>query len=155
MKTAVSIPDHVFDAAERLAEKLGISRSELYQRALECVGSGIGAVQSGERKSAFYLLKSELLLKKLKGEKKHFSTTAEEDARSAVRYDPLNKRAYEVLFNMYAREYDRRGSDKNLLARKIRALFAGIEEAKSKAAGDAARARLEAIESEFSRFSNY
>lgn len=34
MKTAVSIPDAVFDAAERLASRLGISRSELYQRAL-------------------------------------------------------------------------------------------------------------------------
>ena len=34
MKTAVSIPDPVFDAAERLAQRLGITRSELYQRAL-------------------------------------------------------------------------------------------------------------------------
>lgn len=34
MKTAVSIPDSVFEAAERLADRLGISRSELYQRAL-------------------------------------------------------------------------------------------------------------------------
>jgi hypothetical protein len=34
MKTAVSIPDPVFDAAERLADRLGITRSELYQRAL-------------------------------------------------------------------------------------------------------------------------
>jgi metal-responsive CopG/Arc/MetJ family transcriptional regulator len=34
MKTAVSIPDPVFDAAERLAHRLGITRSELYQRAL-------------------------------------------------------------------------------------------------------------------------
>lgn len=34
MKTAISIPDSLFDAAERLAERLGISRSELYQRAV-------------------------------------------------------------------------------------------------------------------------
>ena len=34
MKTAVSIPDHVFDAAEELAHQLGITRSELYTTAL-------------------------------------------------------------------------------------------------------------------------
>jgi metal-responsive CopG/Arc/MetJ family transcriptional regulator len=34
MKTAVSIPDPVFDAAEELAGELGVSRSELYARAL-------------------------------------------------------------------------------------------------------------------------
>ncbi|HEX2162805.1 MAG TPA: ribbon-helix-helix protein, CopG family [Thermoanaerobaculia bacterium] len=34
MKTAVSIPDPVFDAAEELAHRLGLSRSELYSRAL-------------------------------------------------------------------------------------------------------------------------
>ena len=35
MKTAVSIPDPVFKAAEELAKRLGASRSELYSRALE------------------------------------------------------------------------------------------------------------------------
>lgn len=35
MKTAISIPDRVFDAAERVAKRLGISRSELYARAVE------------------------------------------------------------------------------------------------------------------------
>lgn len=35
MKTAVSIPDPLFRAADRLAKSLGISRSELYARALE------------------------------------------------------------------------------------------------------------------------
>jgi len=35
VKTAVSIPDPVFAAADRLARSLGISRSELYARALE------------------------------------------------------------------------------------------------------------------------
>lgn len=34
MKTAVSIPDPVFQAAERLAERLGLNRSQLYTRAL-------------------------------------------------------------------------------------------------------------------------
>jgi hypothetical protein len=34
MKTAVSIPDGVFDAADRLAARLGVSRSELYTCAL-------------------------------------------------------------------------------------------------------------------------
>lgn len=34
MKTAVSVPDRVFDAGERVAKRLGISRSELYARAV-------------------------------------------------------------------------------------------------------------------------
>ena len=34
MKTAVSLPDSLFEAAERLAKRLGISRSEVFQRAL-------------------------------------------------------------------------------------------------------------------------
>jgi metal-responsive CopG/Arc/MetJ family transcriptional regulator len=34
MKTAVSIPDPVFNAAEELAAHLGVSRSQLYSRAL-------------------------------------------------------------------------------------------------------------------------
>jgi metal-responsive CopG/Arc/MetJ family transcriptional regulator len=35
MKTAVSIPDEVFEEAERLAAELHTSRSELYSRALQ------------------------------------------------------------------------------------------------------------------------
>lgn len=35
MKTAVSIPDHVFEEAERLAADLQTSRSQLYSRALQ------------------------------------------------------------------------------------------------------------------------
>ncbi len=35
VKTAVSIPDPVFQAAERLAKRLGIPRSRLYSRAIE------------------------------------------------------------------------------------------------------------------------
>jgi metal-responsive CopG/Arc/MetJ family transcriptional regulator len=34
MKTAISIPDSLFEAADRLAGRLGISRSELYRRAI-------------------------------------------------------------------------------------------------------------------------
>jgi hypothetical protein len=34
MKTAISIPDHLFQAAEQLATKMGVSRSELYRRAM-------------------------------------------------------------------------------------------------------------------------
>ena len=34
MKTAVSIPDHVFRSAEKLAARLGVSRSELYAKAV-------------------------------------------------------------------------------------------------------------------------
>jgi len=35
MKTAVSIPDDVFEEAERLADELQTSRSQLYSRALQ------------------------------------------------------------------------------------------------------------------------
>jgi len=34
MKTAISIPDELFQAAERVARSLGLSRSQLYQKAL-------------------------------------------------------------------------------------------------------------------------
>ena len=34
MKTAISIPDALFEAAERLARRLGMSRSELYSKAV-------------------------------------------------------------------------------------------------------------------------
>lgn len=33
MKTAISLPDSVFEEAEALAQKLGLSRSELYTNA--------------------------------------------------------------------------------------------------------------------------
>jgi hypothetical protein len=35
MKTAISLPDEVFEEAERLAARLKVSRSELYAKALE------------------------------------------------------------------------------------------------------------------------
>ncbi|MGQ0721996.1 MAG: ribbon-helix-helix protein, CopG family [Candidatus Eiseniibacteriota bacterium] len=34
MKTAISIPDDLFRAADRAAKRLGLSRSEFYQRAI-------------------------------------------------------------------------------------------------------------------------
>jgi metal-responsive CopG/Arc/MetJ family transcriptional regulator len=34
MKTAISIPDPVFKAADSLAKRLGVSRSELYSKAI-------------------------------------------------------------------------------------------------------------------------
>lgn len=34
MKTAISLPDQVFEAAENLANRLGLSRSALYARAV-------------------------------------------------------------------------------------------------------------------------
>jgi metal-responsive CopG/Arc/MetJ family transcriptional regulator len=35
MKTAISIPDHLFREAERLSKRLRIPRSQLYAKALE------------------------------------------------------------------------------------------------------------------------
>ncbi len=35
MKTAISLPDSVFEEAEALSAKLGLSRSELYTKALK------------------------------------------------------------------------------------------------------------------------
>jgi len=35
MKTAISIPDRIFDAAEAVAKRLGMSRSALYTQAVE------------------------------------------------------------------------------------------------------------------------
>jgi metal-responsive CopG/Arc/MetJ family transcriptional regulator len=35
MKTAISLPDPIFDEAEVLAQRLGCSRSELYTKALQ------------------------------------------------------------------------------------------------------------------------
>ncbi len=35
MKIAISVPDPTFEAAERISKRLGISRSQLYSRAVE------------------------------------------------------------------------------------------------------------------------
>ncbi len=60
MKTAISLPNELFDAAERVAKHLGLSRSELYQRALAkflenqnsaAITAELNEVYSTERKS--------------------------------------------------------------------------------------------------------
>ena len=35
MKTAISVPDSIFRAAEKLTKRLGVSRSRLYSQAVE------------------------------------------------------------------------------------------------------------------------
>ncbi len=35
MKIAISVPDPTFEAAERVSKRLGVSRSQLYSRAVE------------------------------------------------------------------------------------------------------------------------
>lgn len=35
MKTAISLPDPLFEAVDRLATRLGVSRSKLFQHAME------------------------------------------------------------------------------------------------------------------------
>ena len=37
MKTAISIPDPIFESAEKLAKRLGISRSQLYSNAIDAL----------------------------------------------------------------------------------------------------------------------
>lgn len=37
MKTAISIPDPIFESAEKLAKRLGISRSQLYSNAVDAL----------------------------------------------------------------------------------------------------------------------
>lgn len=44
MKVAISVPDPVFDAAERLAQELRVSRSHLYAQALATYLESRGAV---------------------------------------------------------------------------------------------------------------
>lgn len=57
MKTAISIPDELFTVAEDAAQRLGVSRSELYRRALreflakhdvQAVTEALDAVYSGQ-----------------------------------------------------------------------------------------------------------
>jgi len=37
MKTAISIPDTIFESAEKLAKRLGVSRSQLYADAVDAL----------------------------------------------------------------------------------------------------------------------
>ncbi len=54
MKTAISIPDRVFEAAERLAKRLGMSRSELYSKAVANYVDRNRAMGVRERLDAVY-----------------------------------------------------------------------------------------------------
>ncbi|MHB8679387.1 MAG: hypothetical protein ACYC7G_06600 [Rudaea sp.] len=54
MKVAVSLPDPVFNAAERLAEQLNVPRSRLYAEALAEYLSARGAVAVKQHLDAVY-----------------------------------------------------------------------------------------------------
>jgi hypothetical protein len=54
MKTAISIPDNLFLAAERLAGRLGISRSELFQKAMRSFLDQHGSEGVTEKLNAVY-----------------------------------------------------------------------------------------------------
>lgn len=54
MKIAISVPDKVFKAGERLARDKGISRSELYTNALSAYLGVHGAAAITERLDALY-----------------------------------------------------------------------------------------------------
>ena len=54
MKTAISIPDEVFRHAERAAKRLGVSRSELFTRAMrEYLGATRDATVTATYDEAF------------------------------------------------------------------------------------------------------
>ena len=54
MKTAISIPDPIFEEAERLAKERGLSRSELYAEAVSEYVRGQRIVGVRERLDAVY-----------------------------------------------------------------------------------------------------
>jgi hypothetical protein len=54
MKIAISVPDQVFQAGERLARQLGLSRSQLYSDALAAYLSERGAAAVTARLNAVY-----------------------------------------------------------------------------------------------------
>ena len=54
MKTAISVPDEVFEAAERTARRLGISRSEFYARAVRAFLDDLRRNDVTERLNAVY-----------------------------------------------------------------------------------------------------
>lgn len=54
MKTAISIPDALFSRADRLAERLALSRSELYARAVEAYLAEHSADRVREALDAIY-----------------------------------------------------------------------------------------------------
>jgi metal-responsive CopG/Arc/MetJ family transcriptional regulator len=58
MKVAVSIPDHVFDEAERVAEATGKTRSGLYAEALEAFLAAKRDQRVTEQLNAVYAVQS-------------------------------------------------------------------------------------------------
>jgi metal-responsive CopG/Arc/MetJ family transcriptional regulator len=54
MKTAISLPDPLFKSGDQLARRLGVSRSELYARALAEFVAKHKASQYTERLNAVY-----------------------------------------------------------------------------------------------------
>lgn len=54
MKTAISIPDELFESADELAEELGVSRSELYARAVEEYVAKVGGMDVTTRLNEVY-----------------------------------------------------------------------------------------------------
>ncbi len=59
MKTAISIPDPIFEAAEQLAARIGMSRSELYATAVAAFVARHRAAGVRERMDAAYELYAE------------------------------------------------------------------------------------------------
>ena len=61
MKTAISLPDDLFKAAESLARRLGVSRSGLYAAALEDYIGRHQARRVSERLDAVYAAEPSML----------------------------------------------------------------------------------------------
>lgn len=58
MKTAISLPDDLFEAADRLAVRLGVTRSELFRRAMERLVDDYDDQQTTEALNAVYATES-------------------------------------------------------------------------------------------------
>ena len=76
MKTAISIPDRLFEAAERLAHRLGMSRSELYSTAVASYVDANLSQGVRERLDALYVAEPSELDEDL--EKMQFESLPEE-----------------------------------------------------------------------------
>ena len=67
MKTAISLPDHLFDEVSRLAKKIGTSRSQIFREAVEAYLERLRSERMLEALDAVYSEKetrSERLLRK-------------------------------------------------------------------------------------------
>jgi hypothetical protein len=82
MKTAISLPDHLFRMGERLADALGVSRSQLYQKALLELIEGRHAWVIREQRDAAH-----------KGERRHPDLEELNPAISAPDDDPFERAA--------------------------------------------------------------